>query len=248
MLRLLLRHFQTLTLPDPLEALVVHVSALPTQQRRDPRRPIPPVYRRQLHDPTRQRVLIITLDRRVPLHRSGLPEHPARPTLAHADPPCRRMLPAASCGWCLHHATPSPAGRDLDRVATLRLGSLGSSKHAAEPSSTSRSARDAASCSMRTARTRPRAMLREISSCRSSDVIASALRRLSSLARGMVRSKATRVHRGPVAGDQRRGTPTMPHRRGNGANTRGCLSPAQPRNHKAGCFRNRLGNGEREVV
>ena len=27
-----------------------------------------------------------------------------------------------------------------------------------------------------------------------------------------------------------------------GADTRGCLSPARPKNHKAGCFRNRLGN------
>jgi hypothetical protein len=43
--------------------------------------------------------------------------------------------------------------------------------------------------------------MREISSCRSSDVIASGLRRLSSLARGMGRSKATRVHRIVAKGD-----------------------------------------------
>jgi hypothetical protein len=55
------------------------------QQRCDPRRPIPPVHRRQLDDPLCQRILIITRDRRVTMHRTVLPEHTARTTLRDAQ-------------------------------------------------------------------------------------------------------------------------------------------------------------------
>jgi hypothetical protein len=59
---LLLGHLEPLALPDPLDPLVIHTSALKPKQRRDASVPVPPVHARKLDDPLRQRLLIAAHD------------------------------------------------------------------------------------------------------------------------------------------------------------------------------------------
>jgi hypothetical protein len=64
---------------------VIHNPPFLSQHRRDPWRAVTTVHRRQFDRPRRQRLLIFPHLRRMPLHRSGLAQHPACPPFAHAQ-------------------------------------------------------------------------------------------------------------------------------------------------------------------
>lgn len=82
---LLLRHLHALRLPDSLHPLVIHQHPFVPDQARDPRRPVSTVCRRQLDDPLRQPVLILTNQRKITLRRTGLTQYRARPPLGNTQ-------------------------------------------------------------------------------------------------------------------------------------------------------------------
>src|SRR5271155_599743 len=128
--RLFLRHFQAFLSPHPLNTLVVYHPALVSQHRRDPRRAVAAIHRRQFDQPSRQWLFIFPDLRRMPLRPSGLAQHSACSAFANVQ----FFLDA------IHRFTPTRRAQKFGRAASRRIA-LSSS------ASASRRFRRAFSCS-----------------------------------------------------------------------------------------------------
>ena len=84
-LRLFLWDFQPLTPPDAIDALLVHMPAIPSQQGRDPAVAIPAEPFRQGDDGCCQHILVLTRHARLALSGTVLADHTAGPALGCAE-------------------------------------------------------------------------------------------------------------------------------------------------------------------
>src|SRR5690606_38351088 len=82
---LLLRHFHTLTLPQPPDTLAVDLPSFASEHRPDHPIPTPGMPAHQLVHPLDQLPFVVSTLRLVALRPPGLSQHPARPTLAHGQ-------------------------------------------------------------------------------------------------------------------------------------------------------------------
>ena len=80
---LFLRHFQPLSPPDPLDPILTHLPACPSQQRRDSPLAIAAVVRCQGNDGLCQCILVQPMHRFISLPSSPLPQQPAGLPLTH---------------------------------------------------------------------------------------------------------------------------------------------------------------------
>jgi len=84
---LLLRHFQPLLTPQPMNQLAVHTPAFPPQQLPNPPISIPGMFPHQLQHPAYQPLLELSQPWAITLRRSWLPQGPARPTFGNPQLP-----------------------------------------------------------------------------------------------------------------------------------------------------------------